>query len=226
MVREDNDLEFYLEKLKGYFVSERYKEEILRAQEEFGAKGGELNGEGREDRLAFFFDWFIFERPLASAGVPPMEHYMEKALYDSGEDEAYRHIIQNRRSMFLVKGGKNGEVKLKDLFSGELYRIAGADTVFERGDIVETRLVNFYGRRMSTGVFRFYPGDMYGIICEEFMDARLDDNWDPLRLIDNLHRLKSMCERYRNTGVKKIYRLMKSGMLKEGNAKGSRVYFP
>lgn len=205
----------YLKEIRDYFVNEGLTDEIKLAKEEFTKLGIDLSeGENYEERLKFFFDWYLFDRQLSNISLPPVKYFIEilagKGIAQEAMD-VYSKFPENTLSIFIVKAKGIGYVKVKDMFTRKRYIVNGDNLIgFERKDMMEARLIPFDGSYRFSEAFCFYPDDIKGMLKKEIKEAKKQGEADFYPILLKFRRLKTMSERFTRMDIKKVYILMES----------------
>lgn len=208
----------YMERLRAAFINDRYADEIKRAKEEFIAAGGELgNGvEGYQEVLDIFFDWYIFERRQSGEEFTPLQLFIRDGGI-SGEDKKIYSCFENSiHSAFVVKKAYTSAINIKvtDMFSKNKYLVdSTSKALFEKGDIVEARLLPFAGGYRFSGAFCFYPDTICGIMKAKIKEARKKGGENSGILLAKFRKLKTIWSRCSNMDIKKVHALMEEGLI-------------
>lgn len=207
-----------LRELKNHFISETFVDEISLAKGEFAGYSIDLNeGEGYEQRLALFFDWYLFDRKLSNVNSTPLEYFAEILAKKDADEEAvdiFRGFSKSIHSIFIVqsKGGKY--IKVKDIFSKKKYIVEEENPVgFEKKDIMEARLIPFKNGCRFSGAFLFYPCEIKKILKNEIKQAKKQGEQDFNAFLLKFRKLKTTWERFTRMDIRKVYTLMEEGLL-------------
>lgn len=118
-------MEKYIETLIHFASSGRYQPELLVAREEYFAKMGQVSEEedNYEAKLRGFIDWYLFDRPLADTGKPPVDVFYEKFIrtFSEEDEQIYGDFRKSIQSLFIVKKSDENGVTVKDLISKKKY---------------------------------------------------------------------------------------------------------
>jgi len=197
--------------LIAFASADRFKEELLKAKDEYFAATGEIFEDDRsfETRMASFLDYFVFDRVLPQVGKTPAQAFLEESL-GAGEQELSirRGLLQTRHSLWEVRKLAPELVRLRDLFTSK-------DTdVYERrqpaglkkGDLIEARLVPVEGRWVFSPAFCFHPVEAKKPIAREIKRlGKESPGFKPRDVIWAAAKMRLKWERYRNIAVTDIY---------------------
>lgn len=137
--------ETFFERFLLAFVGPQWEKELEQAQQEFygslGAGGDELSG--YEHQADLFFCWFLLNRPLGDQQMTPLESVLKGKveLPREGEEEAYlQGLAKYQQSLYEVLKVKDQQISLKDLVSGEKFKVTSFDSLvgFEKGLILSS----------------------------------------------------------------------------------------
>ena len=97
----------YVDKVIATYASDDYRDELLRAKAEYFRQTGEVHEDDNhffELRMASFFDWYLFERPMDGWSVSPVQRYLADHQYVMPpEDHAvYQGFGEHIHSLFII----------------------------------------------------------------------------------------------------------------------------
>ena len=207
-----------LRELKNHFISETFVDEISLAKGEFAGYSIVLKeGEGYEQRLALFFDWYLFDRKLSNTSLTPLEYFAEFLAKKDAVEEAvdiFKGFSKSIHSIFIVKSKGSGYIKVKDIFNKKKYIVTEENLVgFEKRDIMEARLVPFKKDYRFSGAFLFYPYEVKKILKTEIKQAKKQGGQDFNAFLLKFRKLKTTWDRFTRMDIKKVYTLMEEGLL-------------
>lgn len=207
-----------LAEIKRHFISETFVDEIGLAKEDFTKLGIDLKeGEGYEQRLALFFDWYLFDRKLSKSNSTPLEYFAEslaKKDADEGAVDIFRGFSKGIHSIFIVQSKGGRYIKVKDIFSKKKYIIDEENPVgFGKRDIMEARLIPFKNGYRFSGAFLFYPCEIKKILKAEIKQAKKQGEQDFNVFLLKFRKLKTTWDRFTRMDIKKVYTLMEEGLL-------------
>ena len=204
----------YLERVIKTYASDAYRDELLRAKIEYFRQTGEVHEDDNaffELRMASFFDWYLFERPMEGWTLSPVMRYLADHQYVMPpEDQAvYQGLGEQIHSLFIFKRRKwrSHLLILKDLLSNtKRYVVERREwSAIEGGDLFEARLIPFNGELYFTRGFCFYPRGANRYILREAKRSRKGQGDEPGELMRKLQYLRYLEERFKHVDVKRIY---------------------
>jgi hypothetical protein len=188
---------------------------LLAARQDHFARYGEPHEEDQsfERRMngmleAYLFDW----RP--SPGAPTA---LERFLAEQGdalpaeELAAFRALGANRHGLFEVRRVEPGQVRLRDVFTGEEIEVTERRQLagLAKGDLLEARLMPFDGQFWFSGAFLYQPREARSRVLAEVKRlkkaAGKHGRPDLPGLLATLSRMAFKLERYRNVRLESIY---------------------
>jgi hypothetical protein len=203
------------ERLLAWATAEPRKEHLLAARADHFTRRGEPHEEDRsyEVRLNAMLDEYLYDyRPPGGAGTT-LERFLdaEGPSLSSEELAVYRGLAGNVHALFEVRRIKDGEVRLRDVFTGadhdvtERRQVAG----LEKGDLVEARLLPYEGALLFSGAFLYHPREARKAILAEVKRlkkaAGKGGDSDVRTFLATLARMAIKLERYRNVRLESIY---------------------
>lgn len=203
------------ERLLAWATDEARKDDLLAARAEHFGRHGEPHEEDRsyEVRLNRMLDHYLYDfRPAGGTGTT-LERFLEAEgpSLSSAELAAYRDLGANLRALFEVRRIREGEVRLRDVFTGEDHDVTERRQVagLEKGDLVEARLLPFGGALYFSGAFLYQPREARKAILAEVKRLRKaagkGSELDVEALLGTLARMAIKLERYRNVRLESIY---------------------
>jgi hypothetical protein len=166
-----------LDRLAERFGEREHKIEAMRAREEYFDRAGKVfddDAELFEGRMASFLEWYVIERPLAAAGVPPVVRAIEEsAPRISGapppdprppdERRALAALAASHRSLFELGHAADGDrlLEVEDVIAGGRFSVQERRSTvgIAPGDLFEARLI-WDGDAVVFGrTFLFHPPD-------------------------------------------------------------------
>lgn len=203
------------EKLLSWATAEPRKNELLAARAEHFARHGEPHEEDRsyEVRLNAMLDYYLYDfRPAGGIGTT-LERFLEAEAPSLAPAElaTYRALGGNVHALFEVRRIKEGEVRLRDVFTGTDHDVSERRQVagLEKGDLVEARLMPFDGTLVFSGAFLYHPREARKAILAEVKrlkkTAAKGDPPDVKAFLATLARMAMKLERYRNVRLESIY---------------------
>lgn len=197
--REDYD------KLIELVATKDNSDDILKAKEEFWRLTGKMYGDepSFEMRMSAFFDWYVFDKEVN--GRTPLEAFLSDS---DGKKEVYRDFLNNIHSIFTIKRITHDGMKVKDLFTKNVYFLNGEDASlgFYKDAVFEGRIFSYKDDLYLSPAQCFHPMDSKRIIKYILKMARKAGETDILPLIHRLSHMNLKWETYRNIKVKDIYK--------------------
>lgn len=203
------------ERLLAWATAEPRKEHLLAARADHFARRGEPHEEDRsyEVRLNAMLDEYLYDvRPPGGVGTT-LERFLDAEGPSLAPEElaAYRALAGNVHALFEVRRIKEGEVRLRDVFTGadhdvtERRQVAG----LEKGDLVEARLLPYEGTLVFSGAFLYHPREARKAILAEVKRLKKEAGKggapDVKAFLATLARMAIKLERYRNVRLESIY---------------------
>jgi hypothetical protein len=194
-----------IDRLIQRFGAGEHEPEAVRARAEYGDRTGRVFEEDElyEERAASFLEWYVLERPLQSAGVPPAV-----IVWRETHDPAIAAWMRSHRSLFSVEDLAPGRVLLLDLVTGPLFeveeprKLAGVSP----GDLVEARLVAWEGKVRFGRTFCYHPAGARAAL--ERHAARLRHKGaSRTDVVDFAASLRVRALRYRHVAPERVYEL-------------------
>ena len=203
------------ERLLSWASADPQEPRLLAARQDHFARYGEPHEEDQsfERRMngmleAYLFDW----RPAPDAPTA-LERFLEaqgEAL-PAEERAAFRALGANRHGLFEVRKMAEGQVRLRDAFTGEDLEVTERRQLagLAKGDLLEARLMPFEGQLWFSGAFLYQPREARARILAEVKRlkkaAGKHGRPDVDGLLATLSRMAFKLERYRNVRLESIY---------------------
>ena len=203
------------ERLLSWATAEPRKEDLLAAKREHFARQGEPHEEDRsyEVRLNAMLDHYLYDfRPQGGTGTT-LERFMEAEAPALGSADlaAYRDLGANVHALFEVRRIREGEVRVRDVFTGRDHDVTERRQVagLAKGDLLEARLIPFGGALFFSGAFLYHPREARKAILAEVKRlkkaAGKGEEPDVGAFLGTLARMALKLERYRNVRLESIY---------------------
>jgi hypothetical protein len=201
------------ERLLSWATAEPRKDDLLAAKREHFARHGEPHEEDRsyEVRLNAMLDHYLYDfRPQGGTGTT-LERFMEAEGPSLGSAElaAYRDLAMNVHALFEVRRIREGEVRVRDVFTGSDHDVTERRQVagLEKGDLLEARLIPFGGALLFSGAFLYHPREARKTILAEVKRLKKEAGEEPdvRAFLGTLARMALKLERYRNVRLESIY---------------------
>jgi hypothetical protein len=203
------------ERLLSWASAPPREQELLQAKRQHFERYGEPHEEDRsfEVRVNGMLDAYLYQYRPGGGGATTVERFVEAegASLSPAEVEAYRSLAQSVHGLFEVRKIKDGQVRLRDVFTGrdidvtERRQVAGLD----KDDLLEARLLPFEGALLFSGAFLYHPREARKAILAEVKRMRKaapkGATIDVEPFIAQLSRMALKLERYRNVRLESIY---------------------
>lgn len=201
------------ERLLAWASAEERKGALLAARAAWFERFGEPHEEDRsyESRMNALLDFYLYDyRP---DGVDTTLEAFLRAGHGLTADEQvrFRELAGNVHSLFEVRRMKPGEVRLRDVLSGQDHDVAERRAMVgvAKGDLLEARLVPVSGRLHFSGALLYHPPEARKAILAEAKRLRKQAGRrgrpDAAAFLARLSRMAFKLERYRNVRVESIY---------------------
>jgi hypothetical protein len=214
------------ERLLAWASAPERQEALLAARKAWFERFGEPHEEDRsyESRMNALLDFYLFDfRP---DGVDTtLEAFLRAgggSALPTDELARFRELSGNLHSLFEVRRLKPGQVRLRDVVTGEDHEVVERRAMagVTRGDLLEARLVPVSGRLHFSGAFLYHPPEARKAILAEVKRLRKEAGRrgrpDVPALLARLSRMAFKLERYRNVKVESIYDFSESGPASAG----------
>jgi hypothetical protein len=203
------------ERLLAWAGADTRKESLLAARQAYFAAFGEPNEEDKsfELRMNGLLDFYLFDFRDGRSRTA-LEQFVldpENALA-ADESDRYRELSNNVHGLFEVRRIRPGELRVRDVFSGQDHDIVERRQVvgLAKGDLIEARLLPFEGRFWFSGAFLYHPQAVRKRILGEVKRLRKESGKngsqpDVKAFLALLSRMAFKLERYRNVKIESIY---------------------
>jgi hypothetical protein len=203
------------DRLLSWATADARKDELLAAKREHFGRYGEPHEEDRsyEARVNGMLDHYLYAyRPSGGTGTT-LERFLEAegAALSPEELAAYRDLGDAVHGLFEVRKIKDGEVRLRDVFTGKDHDVTERRNVagLDKGDLLEARLLPFGGELFFSGAFLYHPREVRKEILAEVKrlkkEAGRGGSPDVPAFLGVLARMAIKLERYRNVRLESIY---------------------
>ncbi len=206
-----NEFEKLMEKILQCFAGENMKDELAQAKKEFfGNVALSEDSSGQfEMRMAQFYDWYFFTRPLSGYGQTPLNScFMARELRFSEQE---RHLLeslkQNIHSLFQFIKIKDEDVHIKDLLKGQKLIVKKSPWIygFEVDEYFEARLIPLGETYVFTRGMCFHPQSASSYITSEIKAHAKDPDKNPDHLMLKLIKMRYKFEQYKHLQPDMIY---------------------
>jgi hypothetical protein len=201
------------ERLLAWASAEERKEALLAARSAYFERFGEPHEEDRsyESRMNALLDFYLYDFRVDGVDTT-LEAFLRAGSGLTTDALArFRELTGNVHSLFEVRRMKPGEVRLRDVLTGQDHDVAERRAMVgvQKGDLLETRLVPVAGRLHFSGAFLYHPPEARKAILAEAKRLRKEAGRrgrpDAQAFLARLSRMAFKLERYRNVRVESIY---------------------
>jgi hypothetical protein len=206
-----NEFERLIEKILQHFAGDQFRDELAAAKKEFFGNINVLeeNSEQFEIRMAQFYDWYFFTRPLAGYAMTPLNACgMARELRFSDEEKTLlEKLKQNRHSLFQFQKIKDEDIYIKDLFTNQKLVVRRSPWIygFDTVEFFEARLLPAGETYLFTRGFCFHPESASKYILDEIKRHRKDPDLNPEDFMLRLVKMRYKFEQYRHLQPEMIY---------------------
>ena len=191
-------------------------ETLVAAREDFHLKTGKAFHEDLfyEARTSYFFEYFLFQRPLGADGPTPFQdllHRLDDGRVTLSDDAAstLRALGEFRHSLFMIKKVETKSMVVLDLIGSKKYRVLSkGDEIyagFEKGNVLQAFLFP-RGEAFHLGLgLVLHPAAASRGVAKHLKLAQKDKTMDVLSLLFKLASLQIRHIRHRHVDPKKIY---------------------
>lgn len=204
-------IKYYLDKVLETYSSGSYYEQVKEAKAEFFDRAGRVaeGSEKFETQMNAFLDWYLFDRPLNREEIAPVKLFVLEKVekLEPNEQGFFRDLTETIHSLFEVLKVKNSEIFVRDLFDREKYVVDETEINmgFSKGDIFQTRLIQFKDSLVFGNAFVFHPKESRSFVLKEIKKIKYMDNKQRLKLMHRLAVMKLKLEQYPHINVENIY---------------------
>lgn len=184
---------------------------LIEAKEEFFWKTGKVfyDDEFFNQRMSYFTDFFLFQRPLAVAnpalaGMTPLQAYCELFVMDQAWP-----LKDVRHSLFYVQKVKEQEMQIIDLLCDDKYTITKRENETFRGVAKKQVFQGFVyvsgSRNLLSRGLVFHPKEAVSGIKKFLKKVRKERGFDEMNFLARLARQQLRQLRHRHVDPKLIY---------------------
>jgi hypothetical protein len=202
------------ERLLSWATAAPRDQDLMRARKEHFEQYGEPHEEDRsyEVRLNGMLDFYLYEW-RTEGGPTTLDRFVaaEGAALPPADLDAFRALGGNVHGLFEVRKIKEGQVRLRDVFSGEDREVTERRQIagLEKNDLLEARLMPFEGALFFSGAFLYHPREARKAILGEVKRMKKAAGRgvvpDARSFLAQLSRMAMKMERYRNVRLESIY---------------------
>ncbi len=199
------------EKILQEFGVGPYRVEIENAKYEFFAAAGTIHEDNENfiERINLFLDWYVFDRKLDNDDLTPLSFFCEKYKSSFTEEEKVFFEGMNNfvSSIFFVQSVNKDRVKVKDLFTGEIYKVYDnyVMNLVNKGDVFQGRLIPLKDKNIFSRGFCFHPQETVGYIKSEIKKIKNMGHAYHTAFMARLALMKLKTEEYSHVPVAHIY---------------------
>jgi len=202
----------FLEKIFKRFGEEPFIKEIEKAKAEYFGKIGSVFEDDNffEMRMASFFDWFVFERPMEKVGFTPIKAYYRSNAYKLNEDEKVdlENLLKTIWSVFIVKKKLKEGFRVLDLYDKKKYEVAIDKNYayIESKNLIEARLIPFRGKYVFSDPIFTHPKEVVSPVKKEAKKLKGSERNEFKEFILQLAHMSIKLHRYKHLPIKEIYK--------------------
>ena len=152
-----------LEQLFEFAAKSISDQQILAAKKTYQMETGILYEDDKSynSRMALFLEWYLFNNCAPKSSKTVLEVLLENNSEECNTDKLkiYKNISKSIQSLFLIQKVQDGSVKVKNMFTDEIYLVQEKDSllIFKKNDIFQGRIIYFQKYFHFTGNFCFHP---------------------------------------------------------------------
>ena len=205
------ELRQVFEKILKEFTEGPYRPETEKAKYEFFAVSGAIHEDhvNFSERINLFLDWYVFDRKLDAEDLTPLEFFYEKygASFTEEEKVFFEGMNNFISSIFFVKSVNKERVKVKDLFTGQTYKVCDnyVMNLVDKGDVFQGRLIPLKDKNLFSRGFCFHPQETVGYIKAEIKKIKNMGYVYHAAFMARLALMKLKTEEYSHVPVDHIY---------------------
>jgi len=188
-----------------------YRPEIEKAKYEFFAVSGSIHEDNANflERINLFLDWYVFDRKLDNDDLTPLEFFCERhgSSFTVEEKLFFEGMNNFVSSIFFVKSVNGERVKVKDLFTGKVYKVYDnyVMNLVNKGDVFQGRLIPMEEGNIFSRGFCFHPQETIGYIKAEIRKIKNMGHAYHTAFMARLALMKLKTEEYSHVPVGHIY---------------------
>ncbi len=195
-------LETVLERMLADLTAEDDGAELERARALFHADTGafEPGDACYEERIQFFFDWFLCEHRTAD-GEAPAARWLRRGAGDERDREVAQALLTSARSLYEAREGG----LLVDRIGGARYRLEPSAT--RPGDRFDGRVLVLGDALALAPGMVFHPPQAHDALDELLLEVGAPGDLDRLPLLDGLLRVRMRLDRFTSIRPRHLYRV-------------------
>ena len=204
-------IDIFLESILNWTQEIFGSDQIIKAKEEFYSKNGKVFHDDIifNNRMAYFVDFFIFQRPLETSDDVFSFQTPFQAFCLEGPGKGRVFVLQYRLSLYKILRIKKSEIVLKDLFLDKKLAVTVLSKMscrgLQKGDYFQGFVyTSTEGKILSKGLI-FHPFDVIGIIKSRIKKIGKEDHWEHLRVLSLLAKQQLRHFRHSHVHPKVIY---------------------
>lgn len=197
-----------LEELNAFATQQPGSEVLKKGREYYFGKTGQVfeDDPDFEHRMNTFLEWFIFDFKSGGAETSTIfEKFIDSKRATLSNDEMIflMNVGKHTHSVFIVKSSGDGNIKVKDLIGGKVYRLTSEDSL-EKGDLLVRRLLCLDDCCCFFNTYSLHPKLAYKPLMTE-LKKRRKSGVNPDFFID-LQAMQIKWRRSRQIEVQDIYK--------------------
>lgn len=206
-----NKYEVLIEKILQVFVSDKFKDELAEAKNEFFGNTGfnDENSDHFDSRMSQFYDWYFFTRDLNGFGKTPLHscHLIRELRFTPEEEILVAILKQVKHSVFEFIKIKNEDVYIKDLLTNKKIIVKKSPWIFgfDSDELFEARLIPDKESYQFARGFCFHPEFAKKYILEEIKKYKKNADLDKEAFFLRLCKMRYKYEQYKHVNPSLIY---------------------
>lgn len=206
-----NEFEKLIEKILAHFAGPLFQDEVRIAKREFFDSSSIFDDSSPhfELRMAQFFDWYFFSRPLSGYEQTPLAAALlpRELKYSQDEVEKVDILKKHRHSLFEFIKIKGSDVYVRDLLADKKLVVKQSPYTlgFNPEEIFEVRLIPVGDSYLFTRGFCFHPAEAKKFILSEVKRHRKNTDLNVEALMLRLIKMRYKYEQYKHVRLEMIY---------------------
>jgi hypothetical protein len=201
-----------IEPVISHFASDRYVPEFTQAKEFYFQRTGKVfeDDPSFEVRMNSFLEWYIFDRVLVNAGVPPIRLYL--LIYRDEMEPERRALLESlqhtNHSLFETLSVSSARLKVRDIYTDEVHDLPqqGIYAAVQKGDLLDSRLLNVKGEKSLSDAMWLHPREVGRWILDETEKVRAKGREEFKSFLFDLAYKKIKRDQYKHLNANDIYK--------------------
>lgn len=201
-------VDVFLEELISWAVDRSGIDDCVKAKEEFFQLTGKVfyDDETYHSRMHYFLEYFLFERTIQAKLPSQVESTPFETYLDSFEDCV---ISGFTHSLFKVARIHNNGMSIKDLFSGQKFKIHKQESeIFKgifKGDIFQGFIFHLREYSVLGKGLIFHPLQAHRYLKKSIKEDKNNGFWNPNQILTRLARQQLKHARLKHVNPKLVY---------------------